>query len=186
MFDWQAEMSAPAAPPKAARLVTPPPLVASPMISFAQALTASTASTKAASNDNIPQPFIRGERVSIKITHNIYEKGMAFCKTNLRGRLVLNKGDKPYATKEIQSKLQKLWKTRGAWSMTSLGRGYYGFFFATEMDMCTVWAAGTINLKPGVLRLFEWSKDFNMHTQRNTHAQMRIRLLELPQEYWME
>ena len=52
--------------------------------------------------------------------------------------------------------------------------------------MCTVWAAGTVNLKRGVLRFFEWSKDFNMHTHRNTHSQVWIRLLELPQEYWME
>jgi len=52
--------------------------------------------------------------------------------------------------------------------------------------MRSVWAAGTINLKPGVLRLFEWSKDFNMHTHRNTHAQVWIRLLELPQKYSME
>jgi len=70
--------------------------------------------------------------------------------------------------------------------MLSLGRGYYEFFFTNEMDMCLVWAAGTMNLKSGVLRLFEWSKDFNMRTQRNTHAQVWIRLLELPQEYWME
>jgi len=167
MFGWQAEMSVPAAPLKVARVATLPPPVASPVISFAQAL---TASTKAASNDNLPQPLIRGERVSMKITQDIYEKGMTVCKTNLRGRLLLNKGDKPYATKEIQSKLQKLWKTTRAWSMVSLGRGYYEFFFATKMDMRSVWAAGTVNLKSGVLRLFEWSKDFNMHTQRNTHA----------------
>jgi len=64
--------------------------------------------------------------------------------------------------------------------MMSLGRGYYEFFFASEMDKCNVWAAGTVTFKPGVLRLFEWSKDFNMHTQRNTHAQVSIRLLELP------
>jgi hypothetical protein len=47
-------------------------------------------------------------------------------------------------------------------------------------------AMGTVNLKPGVLRLFEWTKDFNMHKHRNTHAQVWIRLLELPQEYWMD
>lgn len=52
--------------------------------------------------------------------------------------------------------------------------------------MRMVWALGTVNLKPGVLRLFEWTKDFNMHKQRNTHAQVWIRLLELPQEYWMD
>jgi hypothetical protein len=45
---------------------------------------------------------------------------------------------------------------------------------------------GTVNLKPGLLRFFEWSKDFNLHTQRNTHAQVWIRLMALPQEYWMD
>jgi hypothetical protein len=44
----------------------------------------------------------------------------------------------------------------------------------------------TISLKSGVLRLFEWASDFNMHNQRNTHAQVWIRLMALPQEYWME
>jgi len=111
---------------------------------------------------------------------------MAFCKRNLCGRLVLNKGDKPYTTKDIYSKLHNQWKTKGAWSMTSLGRGYYEFFFSSEEDMRMTWAMGTINLKPGVLRLFEWQKDFNLHKQRNTHAQVWIRLLELPQEYWMD
>ncbi|KEH34291.1 DUF4283 domain protein [Medicago truncatula] len=100
--------------------------------------------------------------------------------------LVLNKGDKPFSIREIESRLQKLWKTAGAWCMMSLGRGFYEFFFALEMDMPTVWAAGTVNLKSGVLRMFEWSKDFNMHTQRNSHAQVWIRLIELPQEYRME
>jgi len=64
--------------------------------------------------------------------------------------------------------------------MMSIGRGFYEFFFASEMDMRVVWPAGTLNLKSGVLRLFEWSKDFNMHTQRNSHAQVWICLLELP------
>ncbi|KEH40655.1 DUF4283 domain protein [Medicago truncatula] len=70
--------------------------------------------------------------------------------------------------------------------MTPLGRGFYEFFFASDDDMCMVYAKRTVNLKPGVLRLFEWTKDFNMHKRRNTHAQVWIRLLELPEEYWMD
>jgi hypothetical protein len=179
MFDWQAELMAPAPIPNAGRVSTPHiPVVPSP-VSFAQAL---TGTNKVVSNDNLPIPYIRGETLGIKITQDFYERGRDFCKTNLRGRLVLSKGDKPYTTKDIESKLQKLWKVGGAWRMLSLGRGFYEFFFSNETDMCTVWAAGTINLKPGLLRLFEWSKDFNMHTQRNTHAQVWIRLLELPEE----
>lgn len=67
-----------------------------------------------------------------------------------------------------------------------LGRGYYDFFFSNETDKRNVWTTGIVNLKSGVLRLFEWAKDFNMHKKRNSHAQVWIRLLELPQEYWME
>jgi hypothetical protein len=70
--------------------------------------------------------------------------------------------------------------------MSSLGRGYYEFFFATYEDLRAVWALGMVNLKPGVMRLFEWTKEFNAHTQHQTHTQDWIRLWELLQEYWME
>jgi hypothetical protein len=103
--------------------------------------------------------------VSIKISPEVYEKGLKACKRNLRGRLVLNKGDKPYTTKEIQQRLEKHWKTTAAWSMLSLGRGYYEFFFTLEIDLRSVWALGTVKLKPGVLRLFEWDEDFHAQTQ---------------------
>ena len=116
----------------------------------------------------------------------MYEKGMSVCKSNLCGRLVLNKGDKPYNTKDIKTKLYNQRKTRWPWSMMSLGRGYYEFTFASVNDLRMVWAMGTVNLKPGVLRLFEWTKDFNMHKQCNSHPQVWIRLLELPHEYWMD
>jgi len=98
----------------------------------------------------------------------------------------LNKGDRPYSSSEIHQRLQKQWNTSAPWSLLSLGRGYYEFYFASEADMCFVWMKGTIILKPGVLCLFEWKKDFNMHKQKNTHAQVWIHLIELPQEYWMD
>ncbi|KEH40670.1 DUF4283 domain protein [Medicago truncatula] len=150
-FDWQAELAAPLGRTivnhtSSAATVPPPPKPVQ-KISFAQALTASTITT--ASNDSLPQPLICGDTVSIHITHDIYEICMDFCKRNLRGRLVLNKGDKPYTTKDIYSKLHNHWKTKGAWSITSLGRGYYEFFFSSEEDMRMTWAMGAINLKPG-------------------------------------
>ena len=182
-FDWQAELDAPPAPTLSSSTVAPPPPKPLNRISFAQAL---TTEPRTSSNDNLPKPLIRGEKVSITITQHIYEKGMEICKHNLRGRLVLNKGDKPYTTKDIHLKLQKQWKTTGEWSIVPLGRGYFEFKFSTDKDLRMVWASGTVNLKPGVLRLFEWTKDFNMHRQKNTHAQVWIRLLELPQEYWMD
>jgi len=83
-------------------------------------------------------------------------------------------------------KLQKQWKTTGPWTMLSLGKGYYEFSFASENDLRSVWAFGTVSLKPSVLRLFERTKDFNLHNQPNTHAHVWVRLMELPQEYWIE
>ncbi|AES64896.1 DUF4283 domain protein [Medicago truncatula] len=82
--------------------------------------------------------------------------------------LVLNKGDKPFSTREIESRLQKLWKTAGAWRMMSLGRGFYEFFFASEMDICLSGPKTSICTLI-VIHMLVW-----------------IRLLELPQEYWME
>jgi len=70
--------------------------------------------------------------------------------------------------------------------MLSLGKGFYEFTFVSKTDLCIVSAAGTVNLKPGVLPLFQWTKDFYLHTQRNTHPQVWIQLMALPQEYWMD
>jgi hypothetical protein len=88
----------------AVRVQLPIALVTAPgPISFSQAL---AASPQLSSHDNLHQPSIRGEAVSIKISSETYEKGIEVCKRNLRGRFVLNKGDKPYTTKDIQLKLQ--------------------------------------------------------------------------------
>jgi len=191
MFEWQAELGPPplqhgtiaASVPPVTLAVGPTALLtsASPKPSFAQALCG-----KSALSDPLPMPYMRGDMLSVKITDDVYVRGLDACKTNLRGRLVLNKGDKPPTSKDLAVKLQKLWKVTGPWHLTSLGRGFYEFLFNSQDDMRTVWVAGTVNLKPGLLRLFEWKKDFNMQTQRQTHTQVWIRLWELPQEYWME
>lgn len=70
--------------------------------------------------------------------------------------------------------------------MTPLGRGCFEFKFNSSADMRKVTAQGTINLKPGILRFFCWSQDFNTQSQMQTHAQIWIRLMHLPQEYWRE
>jgi len=141
-FDWQAEFSLPAPTPST---TMPSPMVlatttavstpAPPLRSFAQAL---VASHNKVTNITMPQPVIHGDTLSIRISQPIYEKGIDVCKRNLRCRLVLNKGDKPYASKEIEDKLKKQWKTAAPWTLLSLGRGFYEFFFTNETDMQTV------------------------------------------------
>jgi len=146
MFDWQAELAPPAIPattmasgsiiPTLAHNVStapiaPPAQSAKP--SFAQALCGTPSIS-----EPLPLPSIRGETLSVSISSTAYSRGVDYCKINLRGRLVLNKGDKPYATKDVTAKLQKIWKVKGPWHMLSLGRGFYEFFFASQDDMRTV------------------------------------------------
>ncbi|KEH40760.1 DUF4283 domain protein [Medicago truncatula] len=179
MFDWQAELGTPA-PVLVSSTVRPiftlaldmvalttPTQATAPKPSFAQALRGSTIIY----SEPLPLPVIRGDMLSVKISKEAYVCGLEACRTNLRGRLMLNKGDTSYSSKAVFEKLQTIWKRPGPWSLRSLGRGFYEFTFASYEDVCKFWAAGTVSLKLGVLRLFEWSKDFNMHTQRQTHAQ---------------
>jgi len=137
-------------------------------------------------SEPLPIPVIRGETLSIQISEETYARGINVCKRNFRGRLILNKGDKPYGSREVLTKLQQLWTNIRPWKMTPLVKGYFEFSFASYDDLRTVWSKGTLNLKLGLLRLFEWSKDFSARTQRQTHAHVWIRLLELPQEYCMD
>jgi hypothetical protein len=132
----------------------------------------------------LPAPAIKGEELYIKITQSEYEKGLEDCQKHLHGRLLLNKGEKPLTTKELKTKLSAIWKTSGPWHLVSLGRGFYEFQFVSYEHMYLAWSMGSMNLKPGLLRLSKWTNDFNPYTQRQTHAQICIRLMELPQEYW--
>jgi hypothetical protein len=83
----------------------------------------------------------------------------------------MNKGDMPLTARELSGKLSTIWKTANQWKMVSLGRGFYEFQFVSIEDMRLAWSMGTINLKPGVLRLSKWTNDFNPYTQRQTQTQ---------------
>jgi hypothetical protein len=156
--------------------------VFNPPRSFAEALHDSCA----VQVSQLPSPAIKGADLCIKITQEEYEKGLANCKRNLHGRLTLNKGDKPVTARDLKTKLTSIWKIHGPWQLVSLGRGFYEFQFVSYEDMRLAWSMGSINLKPGMLRLSKWTNDFNSYTQRQTHTQIWIRLLELPQEYWRQ
>jgi hypothetical protein len=106
-----------------------------------------------------PTPCIKGDALSIKICQEEYHRGLEDCKNALRARLTLNKGDKPYSARDLTNKIGKLWKTSAGWKMVPLGKGYYDFHFDSANDLRKIWAAGTVNLKPGLLRLLQWTKD---------------------------
>jgi len=97
-------------------------------------------------------PCIKSDSLSIQIGQDDYVKGMAECQFSLRGRLILSKGDKPYTTRDLASKLGKVWK------MVPFGRGYYDFLFEHLDDLSRIWTVGTVSLQPGLLRLSQWTK----------------------------
>ncbi|AES98383.1 hypothetical protein MTR_5g067840 [Medicago truncatula] len=108
-----------------------------------------------ASSAPLPQPTIRGDYLSIKITDEVYAKGLEKCKHHMHDRLFLNKGDKPYTAKEITDIIEAM-ENKGT--------------MATDFSWLRL------------LRLSRWAKDFNKYSQRLTHAQVWIQLLDLPQE----
>jgi len=50
--------------------------------------------------------LIRFQHCYFVETDEAYVRGLGACKVNLQGILVLNKGDKPYSSKDIITKLQ--------------------------------------------------------------------------------
>jgi hypothetical protein len=65
-----------------------------------------------------------------------------------------------------------------------LGKGFYEFSFSSLEDVRRVRSVVSWNLEPGFLKLFAWTRDFNPNLQKNTTAQVWVRLYGLAQEYW--
>ena len=169
--DWQAELTS-STPVPSAPVWSAPPSVASTSVMAAQLITAPPKSFAAAVRGTrsppvdeplFPVPCIKGDSLSIRICHNEYAKG-----------------DKPYTARDLASKLGNIWKVAHQWKMLSLGRGFYDFLFEHSYDFSRIWTAGTVSLQPGLLRLSQWTKDFNQNSQTQTHTSLCIRLVALP------
>lgn len=122
--------------------------------------------------------------MSIKISEDEYQQGLNHSKNNLHGWLILPIGSQPLKLDDLRSKLMKLWKPLGPWKMVPLGKGYYEFSFASPEDLRGVWVVGAWNVQLGLLRLSQWTPDFHVSQQKQTHVQVWIHILDLPQEYW--
>jgi hypothetical protein len=131
-----------------------------------------------------PQACVKGDRLAIPIPEDEYSAGMDACKHNLHGRIVWPKGTTPLTVVAVKNKLTPLWKDLARWGITSLGKGYYEFSFSSLEYVRRVRSVASWNLGPGYLKLFAWSGDFNPNLQRNTTAQVWVRIYGLSQEYW--
>jgi len=166
--------------PFLASLADPTHKTPDPSKSFAQAVS----DTWEISLSQLPPKVVMGDTVRVKITQEELESSIADCWLNLHGRIILNKGDMPWTTQALQIKLNSLWPSLKEWSVLPLGRGFFEFIFGSVEDMQKIWALGVVNLKPSILCFFALTKAFKAHNQAQTHAQIWVRLLQLPQEYW--
>lgn len=66
--------------------------------------------------NQLPPKVFTGDTVSIKISQKKYEVGLEECKSNLHGRLTLQKGGPPLTTKTLKHKLDGLWPNLRNWS----------------------------------------------------------------------
>ncbi|GAU35044.1 hypothetical protein TSUD_30100 [Trifolium subterraneum] len=132
----------------------------------------------------LPQPCVKGDDLAISIPEEEYLVGIDTCKHNLQGRVVWPRGSTPLTVVELKNKLSPMWKDLARWGITSLGKGFYQFSFSTLEDVKRVRSVASWNLQPGFLKLFAWSPDFNPNLQKNTTAQVWVRLYGLAQEYW--
>ncbi|WJX52654.1 hypothetical protein P8452_38744 [Trifolium repens] len=132
----------------------------------------------------LPKPCLKGNSLSIKISEDVYQTGLANCNNYLHGRLVLSRGDHPVSSKDLRDKLLLLWKPIDCWKMIPLGRGFFEFRFSCAEDLRTVWSSGAWNLNPGLLCLSRWTPDFNPFNQKQTNSQVWVRFHYLPLEYW--
>lgn len=92
-----------------------------------------------------------------------YERGLNDC---------TEKGVTPLTLKEIKDKLNKVWDSLSTWSIMALRKVFLEFWFETKQDKSLAWSMRARNLQSGVLWLFKWSSDFNIHTQKHTHSQV--------------
>lgn len=130
-------------------------------------------------------PRIVGGNIAIAIDEEEYNKGLAEFANCLIGRLVLARGDQPYLTKELKTKLSNTWGIKDIdWRITPLGKGFFTLKFATADIKASIFAKGSVVLRPGIFRISQWSPNFNPNLQKQTNAQVWVRIYELSMEYW--
>ena len=177
---------APVHPPQVYQKITSGPRKP---LSFKQILQDNSAvlgleSCNPSSSSSLPLPSRKGDFMSISIYPKEHQERVKFFDSALIGRLMLSRGDKPWTVDDLKNRLQEIWKPRGSWFMSCMGKGFFTFRFATIEERDRIWSLPMPPLKPGVIRLQQWTPFFNPYKQRTTTAQVWVRFYELGTEYY--
>lgn len=131
----------------------------------------------------LPKPCLKGDSLAINIPEDEYDTGMVTCQHNLHGRVIWAKGATPLTVVALKAKLETMWKSLGRFGITSIGKGYFEFTFSSLEDLRRVRSVNSWDLNPGFLKLFTWTNDFSPSLQKQTSAQVWLRIHGLSQEY---
>jgi hypothetical protein len=135
-------------------------------------------------SSQLPQPVLKGDELSILIPEEEYEAELQTCKLNLHARVIWPKGATTLTVHDLRIKLSAIWINLSKWGISSLGRGFYEFTLSNLEDVKRVRSIPSWNLKPGILKLFNWSGDFSPKNYSSTSAQVWLQIHGLSQEYW--
>jgi len=157
MFDWQAELVVPVSisTPSQTRISSGNVMDTTQLVTVPNKFFAAVLGGRSSPHDDTPLPIpcIKGDTLCIKIGQEEYTKCLKDCQNVLQGCFTLVKGAKPYTTRDSAAKIGLVWKLAHKWKMLPLGKGYCDFQFESTEDLRKIWSKGTINLRPGLLRL---------------------------------
>ncbi|KAL8478055.1 hypothetical protein ACS0TY_030089 [Phlomoides rotata] len=97
---------------------------------------------------------------------------------------MMSQGDKPYYTFELGKKLHDIWNVKGNLDLIPHTHGYYTIRFSILEDRDRIFRHRHWLLQPGVIRLQSWVQDFNPNRVCTSLAQVWVRVMDLPMEYW--
>jgi hypothetical protein len=86
------------------------------------------------------------------------------------------RGVTPLTVVALRTKLDLMWKSIGRRGITSLGKGFFFNSFFPLLRMLSVRAVNSWKLNHGFLKLFPWTKDFNPSLQKQSFAQVWMRV----------
>lgn len=75
---------------------------------------------------------------------------------------------------DFKTNLGALWKPKGQWHMTSLGKGFFEFNFASQKGFIAVWSMGSWQLDPNFLCMSKRSPNSSPKTQKQNNIQCWI------------
>lgn len=117
----------------------------------------------------------KGSYVFNAMNQCVLQDRLNLCQSSLIALVILYCGDTPWKIVNLKQRFYELWGL-ASWRLIALGKEFFHVLLFSAKDKASVWSRGSVNLRPKVVRLQEWSIDFNSCTQKSINAHVWIRL----------